>query len=168
MEQPLEQRFDALVGRLVTWLGGDPLRTLARLSTERAGAKKTATAADPEADRPAPKKAAAAAKKPPASRVRTRRTPAKKRRAQPAPDEPAPIDGVLVETPKQDTAGELDDAEKRALQVLTALGGTASVKELGKETGETPYVLTTRLKKLQEAGLVKRVGAGLKTRYQKT
>lgn len=141
----LEQDVDAAVGRFVNWLAGDPLRHVSRLRTKQAPVvEERIEAIIAEAHEEKPPAASRKAKAPPAKKktAPARKTVAKKKTAK----KPATLEESLLE----------------------ALGDGASRAELQKRTGMKGTELTRMLGKLQQEGHVQRVGAGLKTRFERT
>lgn len=140
----LEQSIDGMIGRVIHWLNGAYFDDRETVKPIRAGEKKSAIVAEPE---PVAKKKIAkkAVPKKPAAKKSVVKDPV--------------VEELVVEAQPPARASE-------AFAALDAAGGTASLSELVEQTGSTRYALRRELNGMIAAGEAKRVGAGLKTRYE--
>lgn len=146
----LEQDFDAAVGRFVAWLAGDPLRHHKRLRTKAPDQEE-----EIQEERIEAIIAEAHEEKPPPASRKVKAAPAKKKT----------VAGKRTVAKKNAPSHKAATPEET---LLDAIGDGASRAELLKRTGMKGTELTRRLGKLQQEGLVQRVGAGLRTRYERT
>ncbi len=142
----LEQSIDGMVGRMIHWVNAAFFDDRESVKPIRANKKKKSeavTESEPAAKKTAAKKTAA----------KKAKKPAVKKPAAAATPEP-----VIEPQPAADSA--------EALEALGAAGGSASLNELVEQTGSTRYALRRQLNGMIASGEAKRVGAGLKTRYE--
>jgi len=159
----LEQSIDGMIGRMIHWLNGAHFDDWETVKPIRAGEKKSEVVAEPE---PVAKEAAAkkpAAKKPAAKKAKK---PAAQKARKPAAAKPVVEKPIAAATPEPVVEPQPPADSAEASAALTAAGGSASLNELVEHTGSTRYALRRQLNGMIAAGEAKRVGAGLKTRYE--
>ncbi|MCP4657118.1 MAG: hypothetical protein GY856_17050 [bacterium] len=141
----LEQSIDGMVGRMIHWVNAAFLDDRESVKPIRANKKKSEAVTESE---PAAKKTAA------------------KKAEKPAAKKPAVKEPVAAATPEPVVEPQPPADSAEALEALDAAGGSASLSELVGQTGSTRYALRRQLNGMIASGEAKRVGAGLKTRYE--